>query len=256
MKKYDIIIIGKDAIIIKLFCVSDIHSHYTLLKKALDEAGFDPNNKSHMLISIGDELDRGDESKEVIDYLISLPRKVIIKGNHTDLLLDCLKRKIPYYVDYHNGTVKTICDLTPEIDNEPKNFKNKCDIAYKKIKPLTDMMINYYETENYVFTHSSLPVNYKGQYDPNWRRASKERWNKSRWGNPFIAAKRGNLPKNKTLVFGHFHTSYMWSKTEKRSEWGKDAKFDPYFGEGFIGIDGCTAHSNKVNVVVLEDDLL
>ena len=71
---------------IKFFCFSDVHSHYSYLKEALDKAGFDPNNKNHWIISCGDELDRGDESKQVIEYLLSLPRKIIIRGNHTDLV--------------------------------------------------------------------------------------------------------------------------------------------------------------------------
>ena len=41
----------KEVIIIpKFFVTSDIHSFYTPLKKALDEAGFDPNNKEHLTI--------------------------------------------------------------------------------------------------------------------------------------------------------------------------------------------------------------
>ena len=30
----------------KLFVVSDVHSFYTIMKDALDKAGFDPNNEN------------------------------------------------------------------------------------------------------------------------------------------------------------------------------------------------------------------
>jgi len=43
----------------KMFVVSDIHGHYTLLREALDRAGFDKDNEDHLLICCGDYFDRG-----------------------------------------------------------------------------------------------------------------------------------------------------------------------------------------------------
>jgi len=61
-------------------------------------------------------------------------------------------------------------------------------------------------------------------------------------------------------VFGHWHTSWprhhwAWSD-EAKPEVGEGADFSPYYGNGFIGIDACTAYSGKVNVLVLEDELM
>jgi hypothetical protein len=61
---------------------------------------------------------------------------------------------------------------------------------------------------------------------------------------------------DKTVVFGHWHCSTGWAKAEGCSEFDEDAKFEPYYGDGFIAIDACTAHSGKVNVLVLEDEFL
>jgi hypothetical protein len=58
------------------------------------------------------------------------------------------------------------------------------------------------------------------------------------------------------VVFGHWHCSTGWARAEGFSEFGPDAKFEPYYGDGFIIIDACTAHSGKCNVVVLEDEFL
>jgi hypothetical protein len=68
-------------------------------------------------------------------------------------------------------------------------------------------------------------------------------------------AEQGLLP-DKTIVFGHWHCSTGWAKAENRSEFGDDAKFDPYYGDGFIGIDACTVRSGKCNVIVIEDEFL
>ena len=51
------------------FVVSDIHSFYSIFKKALDEKGFDINNENHRLIICGDLFDRAKEAKELLKEL-------------------------------------------------------------------------------------------------------------------------------------------------------------------------------------------
>ena len=61
--------------------------------------------------------------------------------------------------------------------------------------------------------------------------------------------------EEKTILCGHWHSSYGHSKYEgKGSEFGPDADFSPYYGPGVIALDACTAHSGKVNVIVIEDE--
>ena len=60
--------------------------------------------------------------------------------------------------------------------------------------------------------------------------------------------------ENKTIVCGHWHTSYGHSKYEhKGTEFGEDADFSPYYAPGIIAIDACTAFSGMVNCLVIED---
>ena len=129
-------------------------------------------------------------------------------------------------------------------------------------------MVNYVETKNYIFVHSwiplinkdGLPAHYtRGRsfaFNPDWRNASQKEWEDATWGNPFDVAEKGLNQTDKTIVFGHWHSSTGWAKAECRSEFGDDAKFDPYHGDGFIAVDACTAHSGKCNVLVLEDEFL
>ena len=92
----------------KLFVVSDIHGHCTLLKEALKNAGFDSENEAHLLICLGDYFDRGDENKEVLKFFERLKHKVLLMGNHEELLLKLLEtgKLLPH--NYINGTVKTL----------------------------------------------------------------------------------------------------------------------------------------------------
>lgn len=231
----------------KLYVTSDIHSAYTPMKKALDEAGFKPGNKEHLLVVCGDLFDRMDESQQVLDYMMSVPNKVLIFGNHEDLMTSMCRRGFPRSNDFHNGTHKTVCDLAPNT----KEFHTACAVTMEKLNPLFDKMVDYFESEHYVFVHSTLPVG------DDWRESHKKDWMYARWPNPFEeVALYKNLPENKTLVFGHWHTSWMWSKNGIGSEWGDNACFKPYYGNGFIGIDSCVAYTGFCNVVVLEDNLL
>lgn len=246
----------------KFFVTSDIHSFYDELITALNNAGFDENNEDHYLVVCGDCWDRGPDSTKVWRYLKDLPRKVLVRGNHEQLLLNCCERGYPMQHDISNGTAKTIFHL-----GYGDEFEDWCKYTLVKVRPLIDRMVNYFETKNYIFVHSwipvinkdGLPAHYtygrKFEFNPDWRNASQEDWDAATWGNPFAMADRGLMP-DKTIVFGHWHCSTGWAKAEGRSEFEDDAKFDPYYGDGFIGIDACTAHSGKCNVVVIEDEFL
>lgn len=248
----------------KFFVISDIHSFFDEMKKALDEAGFDPNNKDHWLIVCGDALDRGPKSQEVIDYLIGLNQCILIKGNHDQLIMDLLDRKFPYNADYSNGTFRSVIDLAPDAEN----FYDACMVAYEKVKPFVDRMVNYFETENFVFCHSWIPVscdddlphyyrrNRKFSNKVDWRTAHQSEWDRSMWVNPLEMAMNG-FGIEKPIVAGHWHSSAGWSMQNGISEFGKDAIFEPfYYEDKLIMIDACTAHSHKCNVLVIEDNFL
>lgn len=249
----------------KFFVCSDIHSFYTPLKKALNKAGFDINNPDHWLISCGDAFDRGRESEEVLHFLMSLERKILVRGNHDLLLDDLCMREFPYNHDFSNGTTRTVNDIGGT--GEGYAFDKCCENTWNRTAAYRASLVNYFETENYVFVHSWIPVinkdglpayytkNRKFKFNPNWRNASRKEWNDAMWGNPFDMAERGFLP-DKTIVFGHWHCSTGWAKAEGRSEFDDDAKFEPYYGDGFISIDACTAYSGKCNVIVIEDEFL
>ena len=247
----------------KLFVVSDIHGYFKEFKYALDEAGFDENNPEHWLISCGDHFDRGGLPAQVMKYLYNLPRKVLVRGNHEQLLVDCCQRGEVWSHDISNGTAGTIYSMGYGDD-----FSEMCTYTLRRTRLFRESMVNYFETKNYIFVHSWIPVinkdglpahytrNRSFEWNPDWRNASQKDWDAATWGNPFDMARRGLNQTGKTIVFGHWHCSTGWAQAEGRSEFGADAKFEPYYGDGFISIDACTAHSKKCNVIVIEDEFL
>lgn len=256
----------------KLFCVSDIHSFYTPMKKALDEAGFDPNNKEHWLIVCGDAFDRGNESLKVYDFLMGLERKILVKGNHDILLRDMLERGHFEGHDIHNGTDKTFWQIANR-----EALDSSVDLSkyvYGVMDKFWKQQVNYFETQNYIFVHSWIPCKLKTKphpadkwidlttavWNPNWRDCDDFEWEEAMWGNPFWKSKDGLNKTKKTIVFGHWHCSLGHSidSDGEITEFGANACWDIYWNKDqqIIGIDRCTAHTGEVNVLVLEDDFI
>ena len=263
----------------KFYVVSDGHSYFSIMKKALEEKGFFSDTEPHKLIICGDIMDRGPESKEMEDFVLDLMKKdqiILIRGNHEDLFLDMVDNFINYrdtilsHRSHHwsNGTALTGLDLTDIVD--VIEYQNKFDIKCKETefyKTIIPACKNYYETKNYIFVHSWIPVkcldpypvhytrHRKFEFNPDWRNATEKEFEQARWCNPFEMAKQG-LTTDKTIVFGHWHCSTGWANKEGRSEFDSDSKFDTFYGNGYIGIDACTAYTKKVNCIILEDDEL
>ena len=251
----------------KLFCCSDLHSFYTATKRALDEAGFDPNNEEHYLLVCGDCFDRGDESEELLHYLMSLERKILVKGNHDLLLEELCMREFPYNHDFHNGTVRTVNDIGGAGEGYP--FEDCCHRAWNKTAAYRHLLVNYFETENYIFVHSWIPIamfdtidtlKKHYEYREDWREATRAEWEEAMWGNPFFKAQDGMNKTGKTIVFGHWHCSlgHLISSDGELSEFGDNACWDVYENKDWkiIGLDKCTAHTGKVNVFIIEDNFL
>ena len=257
----------------KYFVISDTHSFYSIAKKALDEAGFDPDNENHTLVVCGDIFDRGDETKEMYEYIKSLPRKILIRGNHESLLEAMVERGYPLYHDIQNGTAKTVCNLN-DIDfydyylglaDEHIEFPIKTKKTTELMEWINENFVDYAEFTKYIAVHSWIPTRYRvsrtNKFDyervPNakWRTASEKKWEEARWGNPYdYAWTVGGVPRGKKIIAGHWHTSYAWHEKLGTPEYGAGAIFDTWEGSNLVMIDACTAKSGRCNVFVFEDD--
>ena len=72
----------------KTYVFGDIHGMYDKFMNVLEQL---PLNKNDLIITLGDYIDRGPDSKKVIRKLMELKRKyktVNLYGNHEDLLLN------------------------------------------------------------------------------------------------------------------------------------------------------------------------
>ncbi len=248
----------------KYYVTSDTHGYFTILKDALDNAGFFTDQVDHKLIILGDLFDRGEEENELQRFILQLMEKdevILIRGNHEDLFHELVNEDhgYPYEHHIHNGTFKTALRLTGyDVRMALDLSEDFCDAAkrtpfYTAIMP---SMMDYFETEHYIFTHGWIPcignrkIGYS--YYADWRDADPFDWKRARWVNGMDAVL--TCKEEKTILCGHWHCSYGHSKYEHRgSEFDEDADFSPYYAPGIIALDACTAASQRVNVVIFED---
>lgn len=261
--------------IMKYYVIADVHGFYSEMIKALTDAGFFSETEPCMVIACGDILDRGSETTKVIDFMLKLHEEgklIYILGNHEDLLCDCMldisrSGTVPMH-HYHNRTWDSLLHIGGMTDGE--GHRNMTELVQrvresKYYRVLLPAAVDYFETEKYVFVHGWLPCitadwnrRLAVGFDKKWRRAEPSAWRTARWFNGMeLACKKGFTAWDKTVVCGHWHASYGHSVIEKNgSEFGADADFSPFYGEGIIAIDGCTAASGIVNCIVIEDNEL
>ena len=256
----------------KYFVVTDIHSFYVELKRALDKAGFNKRNKDHTLIVCGDVFDRGSETVELYKFLTSIPKKrcILIKGNHELLYEELLEKSFPESHDFSNDTVDTFCQIagySPEILTS-KYWRDLGDVPYERIQqawqeiitevkqsPITawlqsDRWKYWHEVGNYIFVHSFIPLknldrmpayytyNRKFEYFKDWRKtANNFELEDATWGCPYQQYLDGHFKEEaangKVLVCGH------WAVTDFRqhinNKWSEDTGI--YKFENIIGLD-------------------
>ena len=254
----------------RYYVTADVHGYFTELKTALAEKGYFEDTGPRKLIVCGDLYDRGSEARQLQSFILDLLEKdevILIRGNHEDLTMQLLYgwHQGSYFQLHHhtNRTIDTVLQLTGADPNwlytNPEQIGR--DLLHDPyIRTIIPAMVDYYETDHYIFTHGWIPClpaeerpkEYVGVVD--WRNADGKLWDKARWINGMEAAHCGVLEPGKTIVCGHWHCSFGHARYEHDGgEFDNNPNFDPYYGEGIIALDACTPRSGKVNCIVIED---
>ncbi|MBQ5602288.1 MAG: metallophosphoesterase [Clostridia bacterium] len=240
----------------KIFAVSDIHGHYTELKAALDKAGFDSTNTEHMLICCGDCFDRGHENRAVLEYLSALPRKILIRGNHEDILERIIENRYLDALDIRNGTDITIEEFfgSENIDRHGRIDFSQNHEQLEILKNFIASMYDFFETEKHIFTHGWLPITEDDGtaiLHPDKEHAPNSLWHDARFTEWFNAYSAGLTVENKTIVCGH-RASYNACRIDE-SRTPDD--YSIYFAPGIAALDSATIRTKNINVYVTEDTI-
>ncbi|MCM8542050.1 MAG: serine/threonine protein phosphatase [Lentisphaeraceae bacterium] len=136
------------------YAIGDIHGNYTCLKALIDKISPDKNDT---LIFLGDYIDRGMFSKQVIEEIIALQQVtniVALKGNHEIMMLssrnddDCFNQWMGY------GGFDTVASYESDF-----NFKNWANQIPDSHWDFLENTIPYFENEKYIFVHASIDAN-------------------------------------------------------------------------------------------------
>jgi serine/threonine protein phosphatase 1 len=124
--------------------IGDIHGSATALRRVLQQIG---PQAADTLIFLGDYIDRGEDSRAVLDQLMALDRAhscIFLKGNHEDLFLRAYEGDGDEWLAWLvNGGITTLRDFGQTLPPEPY-------IAWLRRLRLT------YEIDGYLFVHAGL----------------------------------------------------------------------------------------------------
>jgi serine/threonine protein phosphatase 1 len=171
----------------RIFAIGDIHGCYDRLKTLMGKIPIDCSRDT--LVFIGDYIDRGPHSVEVVDYLIHLkkrvPEVIFLKGNHEDML-DKFLNGADRFTYLLNGGQQTLDSyLTKPVQSEFFPIPPDHMEFFKSLRL-------FYETEEFIFVHAGLrprvPLKSQNTEDLLWIR------------NKFVSTK---YDFGKRVIFGH-----------------------------------------------------
>jgi serine/threonine protein phosphatase 1 len=168
----------------RLFAIGDIHGCFDSLRELVEHKI--NIGKSDKLVFLGDYIDRGDQSREVIDYIIGLKDKdfdiTTLIGNHESMLLETLLNEdfLPEWI--RNGGSATL-----------KSF------GIKSLKQLGQSYIDFFKAlqyycliDNFLFVHAGFNDNISNPLEDKYHMIWSRR---EEYTNPVL--------KNKIIIHGH-----------------------------------------------------
>jgi serine/threonine protein phosphatase 1 len=204
----------------KTFVVGDIHGCVQMLRRLLDEIPWRPGEGR--LAFVGDYIDRGPDSKGVVDCILDLmqmdPEIICILGNHEAMLMDYLagidrdlylaNRGMTTLRNYLAAKPKGRASLVP-----PEHMA-----FYRSLKP-------FVELPGYYVVHAGfrpgIEIGRQSVEDMIWIRE------------PFISS---DVDFGKKVIFGHTHFLH------------------PFIMKNKIGIDTGAVYGNRLTCIELPEE--
>jgi len=170
----------------RIIAIGDIHGCLNCLEKLIQ--AIEPN-ADDFYIFLGDYIDRGSDSKGVINFLMNFKKNypsVFIKGNHEEMILSIkdYPEYFVYWIDF--GGLKTL-----------KSYDASINLDGLKRIPAShwkffETCIDYFESDKFIFSHA-LPNPQK--------KMEKQTDHELRWKKE-INVEMGHMSRKK-VIFGH-----------------------------------------------------
>ncbi|TLX72980.1 serine/threonine protein phosphatase [Labilibacter sediminis] len=168
----------------RVIAIGDIHGCFDPLKKLIEDKI--KLQKTDRIIFLGDYVDRGPQSKEVVDYIISLQEKefdiITLMGNHESMLLNAFTEDqyIPLWL--YNGGSETL-----------KSFGLSSTVFLpEKYRAFFQNLDYYYGYKQFLFVHAGFNDQIINPFEDTYYML----WTRSEhYTNPIL--------EGKTIVHGH-----------------------------------------------------
>lgn len=208
----------------KIFAIGDIHGCYNELMALMAKLPIEPRDT---VVFLGDYVDRGPDSRLVVEQLIEwkakFPHWRFLRGNHEDMFTDYLSSGQRYDMGIFemNGGDVTLESYAGRVPRVHRNF----------LQELEEIV----ESPDYVFVHAGLV--------------------------PGIG-----LPRNRMLITRpNIHPHHLWARDDfinNLHDWGKTIIFghtpnyakmgQPIRKRNKIGIDGAIAPPSNKSLIAVE----
>ncbi|AID17243.1 serine/threonine protein phosphatase [Listeria phage LMTA-94] len=233
------------------FAISDIHGCSLEFLEMLNNW----DRSKQLLVLCGDYIDRGDESREVLDTICDLKmgygdQVVVIRGNHDQMLLDFIEEGQNEYTINRwlaSGGGNTLSSYFNSMSQEERSkhrlssfyhFTSICiQKKYRHHIELLRASKPYYEFGDVLFTHAGI----QSLYGEDWKKTTDHEF---MWIRDWY--KQENLT-GKVIVFGHTPTCYLPFRDHNFPNfdvWVHDRK-------KLIGIDGGCCFEGQLNAVTI-----
>jgi serine/threonine protein phosphatase 1 len=223
----------------RTFAIGDIHGDLDGLERVFSR--FPRLEASDTLVFVGDYIDRGPKSGQVVEFVRDLQRRgparvVALRGNHEDAWLRVIERGWPEFVlPPGNGCLAAMRSFMggppPEPDEKPKaveeaklltgTFFPEAVVEWMKSLPF------WYEDEHAIYVHAGLPRSEEGFQHPSLvTQPAALLWMRDEH---FFRNYRGKL-----VVFGHTATAYL---PPELSTYTPEDPLDIWAGPCCVGLD-------------------
>ncbi|TSI05279.1 metallophosphoesterase family protein [Lysinibacillus sp. BW-2-10] len=214
------------------FVVSDIHGMYKQFEEILSYW-----DKKSILVILGDLIDRGKQSYEVVRKVMDLQKQygdqvINLKGNHEDLFLKFIENPaLEYGIYFRNGGLATLKSFINDFDVKVlSKHMDTLKMQYSQEIEFIKSGLSYYQIGQLLFTHAGFESNLD-----NWQDTSPSEyiWIRDHYQYP-----------NKTNfinVFGHTPTYHIHGVDDI---WESPC-------HTYIGIDGACAYGGQLNALLI-----
>ncbi len=135
----------------RVLAIGDIHGCSRALDCLLAACG---PRRSDLIITLGDYVDRGPDSRGVIDRLLDLRDRctlVCLRGNHEQIMMEARKGQNRIVEWMHTGGHATLASYAP-----PGGHGALPDVPPRHWDFIENVCVDWYETDTHIFVHAGL----------------------------------------------------------------------------------------------------